>query len=45
MDVFEHAYMPEYGLDRGKYIEAYFDNIDWHVATERYNKAVENAAK
>lgn len=37
MDVFEHAYMPQYGLDRDKYIDAFFQNIDWSVVSKRYN--------
>jgi len=36
MDVFEHAYMPQYGLDKGKYIDAFFDNIDWDTVSNRY---------
>lgn len=40
MDVFEHAYITQYGLDRGKYINAFFDNIDWAKASKRYNDAV-----
>ncbi len=36
MDVFEHAYMPQYGLDRDKYIDAFFQNIDWTVVSKRY---------
>lgn len=36
MDVFEHAYLPDYGLERGKYIDAFFDNIDWKVVSKRY---------
>lgn len=36
MDVFEHAYMPQYDLDRNKYIDAFFQNIDWNVASKRY---------
>lgn len=36
MDVFEHAYMPDYGLDRAKYIEAFFNNIDWNAVTARF---------
>jgi Fe-Mn family superoxide dismutase len=40
MDVFEHAYMPQYGLDRAKYIDAFFSNIDWPVVVKRYNEAV-----
>lgn len=37
MDVFEHAYMPQYGLDRAKYIDAFFNNINWEIASKRYN--------
>lgn len=29
LDVFEHAYMPDYGLKRADYIEAFFKVIDW----------------
>jgi Fe-Mn family superoxide dismutase len=36
MDVFEHAYMPQYGLDKAKYIEAFFNNINWAVVSSRY---------
>ncbi|NGX26723.1 MAG: Superoxide dismutase [Fe] [Chlamydiae bacterium] len=40
MDVWEHAYMPQYGLDRGKYIDAFFRNIDWDVVATRFHNAV-----
>lgn len=36
MDVFEHAYMPQYGLDKAKYIEAFFNNINWDAVSSRY---------
>ncbi len=36
MDVFEHAYMPQYGLDRDKYIAAFFQNIDWNIVSKRF---------
>jgi Fe-Mn family superoxide dismutase len=29
MDVFEHAFMIDYGLKRADYISAFFKNIDW----------------
>lgn len=32
MDVFEHAYMPDYGLKRTDYIDAFFKAIDWGAA-------------
>ena len=38
LDVFEHAYILDYGLDRVKYIEAFFDNINWPVVESRYPK-------
>ncbi len=37
LDVFEHAYMLDYGLKRADYIEAFFLAIDWSVVTERLN--------
>lgn len=35
MDVFEHAFMIDYGLKRPDYIEAFFKNIDWTVTESR----------
>jgi Fe-Mn family superoxide dismutase len=35
MDVFEHAFMLDYGLKRADYIEAFFKNIDWNAADSR----------
>lgn len=35
MDVFEHAYMLDYGLKKADYIEAFFKNIDWQVVESR----------
>ncbi len=38
MDVWEHAYMLDYGIDRMGYIDAFFNNIDWKVVANRYPK-------
>ena len=35
LDVFEHAFMIDYGLKRADYIEAFFKNIDWAIAESR----------
>jgi Fe-Mn family superoxide dismutase len=35
MDVFEHAFMLDYGLKRADYINAFFQNIDWAAVTKR----------
>lgn len=36
MDVWEHAFMPQYGLNRAGYIDAFFKNIDWNRIAKRY---------
>jgi len=36
MDVWEHAYLIQFGLNRKKYIETFFNSIDWSVANKRY---------
>ncbi|WP_224982247.1 superoxide dismutase [Geomonas agri] len=35
MDVFEHAFMTDYGLKRADYINSFFQNIEWTKAEER----------
>jgi Fe-Mn family superoxide dismutase len=35
MDVFEHAFITDYGLKRADYIEAFFRNINWAVVESR----------
>ena len=35
MDVFEHAFMIDYGLKRADYIATFFKNIDWDAAEKR----------
>ena len=35
LDVFEHAFMIDYGLKRADYIEAFFKHIDWKAAAAR----------
>jgi superoxide dismutase, Fe-Mn family len=39
MDVFEHAYMLQYGLKKADYIEAFMKNICFHVANARFSSA------
>ncbi|MEM2955714.1 MAG: Fe-Mn family superoxide dismutase, partial [Nitrososphaerales archaeon] len=39
MDVFEHAFMIDYGLKRADYIEAFFRAIDWSVVASRFDEA------
>jgi len=37
LDVFEHAYMVDYGLKKADYIENFFKSIDWKAVLERFN--------
>ncbi len=40
MDVFEHAFMIDYGLKRASYIEAFFKAIDWTAAEKRFQEVL-----
>ncbi len=35
LDVFEHAFMIDYGLKRADYIASFFKNINWKAAADR----------
>jgi Fe-Mn family superoxide dismutase len=35
MDVFEHAFMLDYGLKRADYIESFFKNVNWSAVDSR----------
>jgi Fe-Mn family superoxide dismutase len=39
MDVFEHAFMIDYGLKRADYIEAFFKAADWKAVQKRFDSA------
>lgn len=40
MDVFEHAYLRDYGLNRADYIRAFFEAIDWKTVARRHRAAI-----
>ena len=35
IDVWEHAYMTDYGLKKADYIEAFFKNVNWEAVAKR----------
>ena len=38
MDVFEHAYMLDYGIKKAEYIEEFFKVINWGIVLERFGR-------
>ena len=40
LDVYEHAYWLDYGRARGKYIEAFFNNLDWEKVAANHDRAL-----
>ena len=36
MDVWEHAFITQYGLNRAGYIDAFFKNINWQTVVSRF---------
>lgn len=40
MDVYEHAYWLDYGRLRAKYIEAFFNNLDWDKVGANLDRAL-----
>jgi superoxide dismutase, Fe-Mn family len=37
LDVYEHAYMIDFGTNRGAYLDAFLSNINWSVVESRLN--------
>jgi Fe-Mn family superoxide dismutase len=37
MDVFEHAYLHDYGLNRTAYVQAFMKAINWPVVEQRFS--------
>lgn len=38
MDVFEHAYITQFGIDKAKYIDLFFQSINWDEVNKRFQK-------
>lgn len=42
MDVFEHAYLQDYGLNRAAYVQGVMKAINWPVVEQRFNATAYN---
>lgn len=40
LDVYEHAYMIDFGIDRRAYLDVFYQNINWEVVNERATEAM-----
>jgi Fe-Mn family superoxide dismutase len=38
LDVYEHAYLLDFGVNRGAYIDTFIRNMDWEVIAENYDR-------
>ena len=38
LDMYEHAYMMDFGADKKSYIEIFFQNINWQVIDKKFQK-------
>jgi Fe-Mn family superoxide dismutase len=38
MDLFEHAFILDYDLNKKHYMAAFFENIDWNEVAIRFDK-------
>lgn len=36
LDTYEHAYFADYGVNRGQYIDSFFENINWGVVEKTF---------
>lgn len=39
LDMYEHSYQMDYGAKAAAYIDAFIDNIDWNIVSERFKTA------
>jgi len=38
LDTYEHAYFIDYGVNRGSYIDAFLENVNWDAVSENFKK-------
>jgi len=40
LDTYEHAYFGDYGVNRGGYIDAFFENMDWGIVENQFKTII-----
>lgn len=36
LDTYEHAYFADYGINRGQYIDSFFENMNWEIVEKQF---------
>lgn len=44
LDTWEHAFMIDYGTDKGSYMKAFLKNVNWKAVNERFDRARKSQA-
>lgn len=44
LDVYEHAYMIDYGINRAAYLDSFLKNVDWDVCGKRFALATKHSS-
>lgn len=40
LDTYEHAYFADYGVNRGQYVDSFFENINWDVVEKTFAEII-----
>jgi len=40
LDTYEHAYFSDYGINRGQYIDAFIENLNWKVIEKTFDESI-----
>ncbi|MCX6730742.1 MAG: superoxide dismutase [Candidatus Roizmanbacteria bacterium] len=38
LDTYEHAYFADYGVNRGQYVDSFFENVNWEIIEEAFER-------
>ena len=44
MDLWEHAYITDYGINKSDYIDAFMNNVNWNIVSQRFEGALKHDA-
>ncbi|MEZ4752603.1 MAG: Fe-Mn family superoxide dismutase [Bdellovibrionota bacterium] len=45
LDMWEHAYMIDFGIDKGAYLKSFMENLNWEILDRRFKAAIGDSRK